>query len=313
MEHLLKDFLQVTERAAVATLPWIGKGNKIEADQAATTSMRENLKQIEMQGVIVIGEGEIDEAPMLFIGEKVGNGNGEAVDIAVDPIDGTTPVSEGNDNGIAVIAAAPKGTLLHAPDMYMEKLAVGPEAVGKIDIDAPLIENLHQVAKAKGKKISEMNVFVQDRPRHEEAVRIMREAGATVHLFRDGDVLRAITPSMKDMDMDMFYNIGGAPEGVLSAVAIKCLGGEMQAKLSFRNEEEYDRCLKMGIKNPKAALKHHQLVASNQGIFVATAITDTLFLKGIRDDNDELVTETLVIDGMTKEWKKIKTDQFVNV
>lgn len=303
----------MTEKAAVATLPWIGKGRKEDADQAATTSMRENLKQVDMQGKVVIGEGEIDEAPMLYIGEEVGNGAGMTVDIAVDPIDGTTPVSQGENNGIAVIAAAPGGTLLHAPDMYMEKLAVGPEAAGVIDIDAPLIENLYRVAQAKGKKISEMNVFVQERPRHEEAVRVMREAGAKVHLFRDGDVLRAISPSIGNMDMDLFYNIGGAPEGVLSAVAIKCLGGEMQARLSFRNETEMERCIKMGIKNPRAALRHHDLVDSDQGIFVATAITETLFLNGVRNDTEGLLTETLVIDGTTKSWKTVETNHLVTV
>ncbi|MUK87691.1 class II fructose-bisphosphatase [Ornithinibacillus sp. L9] len=313
MEHLLKGFLNVTEKATVATLPWVGKGDKNEADRAAVTSMRENLRQLDMQGVIVIGEGEIDEAPMLYIGEKVGNGEGTAVDIAVDPIDGTTPTSAGKDNGIAVIAAAPKGSLLHAPDMYMEKLAVGPEAAGRIDIEAPLVDNLYHVAKAKGKKMSEMNIFVQERPRHEEAVRIMKEAGATVHLFRDGDVIRAITPSMGNMDMDMFYNIGGAPEGVLSAVAINCLGGEMQARLSFRNDEEYDRCLKMGLDNPKAALRHDQLVSSEQGLFIATAITNTLFLKGANEDEDGLVTESLVIDGTTNAWRKVATNHLVTV
>jgi fructose-1,6-bisphosphatase II len=307
MNHLIKDFLKVTEEAAIQTLPWVGSGNKNGADQAATTSMRNNLNQIEMQGVIVIGEGEIDEAPMLYIDEQVGTGTGSKLDIAVDPIDGTTPAAKGKDNAICVIAAAPEGTLLHAPDMYMEKMVVGKEASGVIDLDAPLLDNLIAVAKAKNKKVSELCVITQDRPRHDDAVRIMRENGVTVELFQDGDVLKSLLPCVKPDEYDMLYNIGGAPEGVLSAVAIKCLGGEMQARLAFRNKEEYDRCMRMGLENPKAVLRHDQLAGAEQGLFVATAITDTEFLKGIQENSSNVKTQSLVIDDKTRQLNVVES------
>lgn len=306
MHDLLSDFLNVTEKAAIKTLPWVGKGNKNAADQAATTSMRENLNQMEMNGVIVIGEGEIDEAPMLFIDEKVGNGHGLELDIAVDPIDGTTATAAGEKHSIAVIAAAPKGSLLHAPDMYMEKIAVGPEAVGKIKIEAPLIDNLNAVAKAKNKQLHEMHVLVQDRPRHHQAIQQMRDAGVKVNLFKDGDILQSLLPCIRSDEIDMLYNIGGAPEGVLAAVAIKCLGGEMQARLSFRKNEEYERCLKMGMSDPKTPLRHHQLVGSEQGLFIATAITDTVLLKGIQQESTKIKTQSLVINHTNNHYQIVE-------
>ncbi|SHG89069.1 class II fructose-bisphosphatase [Ornithinibacillus halophilus] len=311
MHHLLKDFLKVTEEAAVKTIPWVGSGDKNSADDAATTSMRENLNQIEMNSIIAIGEGELDEAPMLYINEEVGTGLGVELDIAVDPIDGTTPTAAGEDNGITVIAAAPKGTLLHAPDMYMEKLVVGPEAVGKINIDAPLMENVRAVALAKGKQVDELQVVVQERPRHEEAIAKMREAGVTVHLFKDGDVLQSLRPCIHGNDIDMFYNIGGAPEGVLSSVAIKSLGGEMQGRLVVRNQEEKKRCVAMGVKNPTAALRHHDLIASEQGMFIATAITNTLYLKGIQEDSTHYQTESLVVSSLTNDYQIVKSNHRV--
>ncbi|WP_047983626.1 class II fructose-bisphosphatase [Ornithinibacillus californiensis] len=307
MNHLLNGFLKVTEEAAIQTLPWVGRGDKIAADQAATTAMRNQLNQIEMDSVIVIGEGEIDEAPMLYIDEKVGKGTGPKLDIAVDPIDGTTPTVAGKDNGIAVIAAAPRGTLLHAPDMYMEKMIVGKEAKGVIDLEAPLLHNLKAVAEAKNKRLDQLCVVIQDRPRHDEAIQIMRENGVNVEIFQDGDVLKSLLPSINPEEYDMLYNVGGAPEGVLAAVAVKCLGGEMQARLAFRNEKEYERCLAMGLSNPKTVLRHKDLVASEQGLFIATAITDTLFLKGVKKESSQIRTQSLVIDHTTQESKVIES------
>ncbi|MFS0673964.1 class II fructose-bisphosphatase [Ornithinibacillus sp. 179-J 7C1 HS] len=307
MYHLLSDFLKVTEEAAIQALPWVGSGDKNGADQAATSAMRNQLNQMKMNSVVVIGEGEIDEAPMLYINEKVGKGYGEELDIAVDPIDGTTPTVEGKDNGIAVIAAAPRGSLLHAPDMYMEKMVVGKEASGVIDLEAPLLQNLKAVAKVKNKRLDELTVLIQDRPRHADAIRIMRDNGVTVELFQDGDILKALLPCMKPDKYDMLYNIGGAPEGVLSAVAVKCLGGEMQARLKFRNEEEYNRCLGMGFADPKATLQHQDLMASEEGLFVATAITNTVFLKGIKMESTKYRTQSLVIDNGMKDFKIVES------
>lgn len=307
MHHLIKEFLKVTEEAAIETLPWIGSGSKNGADQAATTTMRNQLNEINMQGVIVIGEGEIDEAPMLYIGEKVGTGYGNVLDIAVDPIDGTTPAAAGKDNAITVIAAAPHGTLLHAPDMYMEKMVVGKEAKGVIDLNAPLLHNLRAIAKAKQKKVSELRILIQDRPRHDEAIYIMRQNGVTVELFQDGDVLKSLLPCVKPEEYDMLYNIGGAPEGVLSAVAIKCLDGEMQARLVFRNQEEYKRCIQMGLEEPRKVLRHHDIVKSEQGIFVATAITNTEFVNGIQQEKSNLVTESIMVDHITKKLQVIES------
>src|SRR5690625_1580763 len=217
MQSLLLDFLKVTESAAVAAKPWVGSGNKIAADAAATNAMRENLNKMKMHSTVVIGEGEIDEAPMLYIGEKLGEGGSHEVDIVVDPIEGTTPTVNGQEHAITVIAAAPKGTLLHAPDMYMKKLAVGPKAKGKIDVDAPIEENIQAVAKANGKDITALNVLIQDRPRHTEYIDRIRKIGAKVQLFNDGDVIYATATCTERLGVDMFFGIGGAPEGVLGS------------------------------------------------------------------------------------------------
>jgi fructose-1,6-bisphosphatase II len=282
MKHLMMEFVSVTEAAALASVPWIGRGMKNEADASATNAMRMKLNQIKMDAVIVIGEGELDEAPMLYIGERVGMGTGAKLDIAVDPLEGTVLVATGKRDSIAVIAAAPAGCLLHAPDMYMEKIAVGPRAAGKIDIDAPLLENMKIVAAANGKNLSELNVMVQDRERHSEIIRRIQESGARVQLFSDGDVTFTIATALEGTGIDMMVGIGGAPEGVVSAVALKCLGGEMQGRLLPSNEEEYNRCLSMGISNPTHILRMDQLVKSDECIFVATGITESVLIRGVR-------------------------------
>ncbi|ASK63923.1 fructose-bisphosphatase class II [Virgibacillus phasianinus] len=308
MKSIELDFLKVAESAAIAAIPWIGSGNKIEADGAATQAMREKLNEIGMDGRIVIGEGEIDEAPMLFIGEKLGKGGLPKIDIAVDPIEGTTPTVNGQKNAMTVIAAAPRGTLLHAPDMYMMKLAVGPSAKGNIDIDAPLSENLTKVAEAKGKKVNDLNVFVQDRQRHQKYIETIRGMGAKVHLFQDGDVIYATATCLEHLDVDMFLGIGGAPEGVLGAVAMKGLGGEMQAKLLPRDDAEYERCKNMGLNDPEAVLPHSKLVSTNECIFVATGITENLFLKGIQSCPNYHLTQSILINGKERQYRIVESE-----
>lgn len=307
MQSLLFDFLRVTELAAIASKPWVGSGDKISADGAATKAMREQLNNMNMDGTVVIGEGEIDEAPMLYIGEKVGLGT-FAVDIAVDPIEGTTPTVNGQPNAITVIAAAPRGALLHAPDMYMKKIVVGPKAKGVIDIEATLELNISRVADAIGKKIEDLNILIQDRPRHQEYIDKIRNIGANVNLFSDGDVIYAAATCMEDLDIDMFYGIGGAPEGVLGAVASRCLGGEMQAKLMPRNEDEIRRCNEMGIYETEEPLRHQQLVSTDDCIFSATGITSNLFLKGIQCKNEHYITHSVLADGKSKQLRYIESN-----
>ncbi|WP_071393387.1 class II fructose-bisphosphatase [Bacillus tuaregi] len=307
MQSLLLDIVKVTESAAIAALPWIGSGDKMAADGAGTNAMRASLNRLRMNGTVVIGEGEIDEAPMLFIGEKVGAGNGLEVDIAVDPIEGTNPTVNGQSNASAVIAVAPKGTLLHAPDMYMEKIAVGPKAKGKIDIEAPLLDNIQAVAKASGKDVRELTILIQDRPRHQEYIDIIRGCGAKVHLFNDGDVTYTAATCIENLNIDMFLGIGGAPEGVLGAVAVKGLGGEMQAKLLPFDEEEFNRCKKMGILHPTKPLRHEQLISSEDCIFAATGITDNLYLNGIKKESNQYVTHSILIYGIEQRVRYIES------
>ena len=228
MERSLSmELVRVTEAAAVSAARWMGRGLKNEADDAATTAMRTVFDTIPMQGVVVIGEGEMDEAPMLYIGEELGTGIGPAVDVAVDPVEGTNIVASGGWNALAVLAIADKGNLLHAPDMYMKKIAVGPEAVGMIDIDASVTDNLRAVAKAKNKDITDVVATILNRDRHSKIVEEIRAAGARIKLINDGDVAGAINTAFDDTGVDILFGLGGAPEGVIAAVGLKCLGGEI--------------------------------------------------------------------------------------
>ncbi len=294
---LLMDFLAVSQKAAIASQPWIGRNNKIEADRAGTTAMREAMNGIHMYGRIVIGEGEMDEAPMLYINEVLGTGNGPHVDIAVDPVEGTTLMAHGQANSLAVIAVGERGSLLHAPDMYMKKIAVGPKAKGCIDIEKSLTENMRAVAEALGKEITDLNIMIQDRPRHEVLIHEVIEAGASVKLFSDVDITGAIATAIDDIDVDMLVGTGGAPEGVISATALKCLGGDFQGKLIPQNEEEYTRCLKMGITDPEKPLTLDDIVKSDDCFFVATGITGGTLLKGVRAQNGALKTHSLFTIG----------------
>ena len=234
--NLALELVRVTEAAALACGRWVGKGNKIAADAAATNAMRRALESVGISGTVVIGEGEMDEAPMLFIGEKVGKGSPPEVDIAVDPLEGTNICAKGMNGSIATIALAPRGGFLHAPDMYMAKIAVGPSAKGVIDIDASPTENLRRVAEAKACYVEDLTVVILDRPRHEKMVAEIRKAGARIHLISDGDVAPAIAAAVEGSGVDMLLGIGGAPEGVLAAAALKCMGGDLQGRLTFMSE-----------------------------------------------------------------------------
>ncbi|WP_067727593.1 class II fructose-bisphosphatase [Oceanobacillus damuensis] len=295
---LSMDFLDVVQQAAIAAYPWKGKGNKIQADDAGTEAMRNRLNRIDMKASIVIGEGEMDEAPMLYIGERVGTGFGPEIDIAVDPVDGTTALSKGKNNSIAVIAAAVGGSLLHAPDMYMKKLAVGPKAKGAIDINLSLTENMYSVAEALGKDVKELTVMIQDRPRHDHFVKEVLELGASVRLFTDGDITSSLTTAIDGIDVDILVGTGGAPEGVIAATALKCLGGDFQGKLAPQNKAEIDRCIKMGIPNPDKVLTLDDIVRSDECLFAAAAISDEHIMKGVRkQENGLIVTQSFLAIG----------------
>lgn len=305
MQSLILEFLKVTESAAIAAMPWVGSGDKYAADDAATNAMRKHLGQMKMDGTVVIGEGEIDEAPMLYIGEKLGLGGSHEIDIAVDPIDGTTPTVNGQSNAITVLAAARKGTLLHAPDMYMNKIVVGPKAKGKVHLDASIKENIEAVASATGKRVQDIQVLIQNRPRHEEYMEEIRATGAKVKLFDDGDVIFAAATCMEEFGADIFMGIGGAPEGVLAAVAVKSLGGEMQAKLLPRNDEERNRCEAMGIADVDRVLTEDQLVATDDCVLIATAITDNLMMQGIEEGPSGYITHSILVDGREQQLRHI--------
>ena len=295
MERSLSmELVRVTEAAAIASARWMGRGLKIEADDAATTAMRTVFDTIPMKGVVVIGEGEMDEAPMLYIGEELGTGIGPEVDVAVDPLEGTNIVAAGGWNALAVLAIADRGNLLNAPDMYMDKIAVGPESVGKIDINAPVIDNLRAVAKAKNKDIEDVVATLLNRERHAGLIQEIRDAGARIKLINDGDVAGAINTAFDETGVDILFGIGGAPEGVIAAVGLKCLGGELQGKLMPQNEEEKQRCLDMGIDVDKV-LMMDDLVKGDDAIFAATGVTDGELLRGVQLKGGFAESHTLVM------------------
>ncbi|MGA9173553.1 MAG: class II fructose-bisphosphatase [Thermoactinomyces sp.] len=296
---LTMEIVRVTEAAAIASARWMGFGKKDEADSAATEAMRKVFDTIPMRGTVVIGEGEMDEAPMLYIGERLGLGYLPEVDVAVDPLEGTNIVAKGLWNAISVVAVANRGCLLHAPDMYMEKIAVGPKAVGKVDIDAPVEDNLKAVAKASGKDIEDLVAVVLDRPRHAKLIEDIRKAGARIKLIPDGDVAAAIHTAFPDTGVDILFGSGGAPEGVLAAVALKCLGGEIQGRLLPEDEEQFKRCVRMGIENPTKVLRMEDLVKGDDAIFAATGVTDGELLKGVRYKGNLAQTHSVVMRAKT--------------
>ncbi len=291
---LSMELVRVTEAAALASARWMGRGKKDEADGAATTAMRDVFDTIPMKGTVVIGEGEMDEAPMLYIGEKLGNGYGPRVDIAVDPLEGTNIVASGGWNALAVLAVSDTGNLLHAPDMYMEKIAVGPEAVGLVDINASVLDNLKAVAKAKNKDIEDVVATVLNRPRHAHIIEQLRAAGARIKLINDGDVAGAINTAFDQTGVDILFGSGGAPEGVIAAVALKCLGGELIGKLLPQNDQELERCIRMGL-NVNKVLQMEDLVRGDDAIFAATGVTDGELLKGVQFKGAFGSTQSLVM------------------
>ncbi|AMM95182.1 class II fructose-bisphosphatase [Peribacillus simplex] len=295
MERSLSmELVRVTEAAALNSARWMGRGMKDEADDAATTAMRDVFNTIPMQGTVVIGEGEMDEAPMLYIGEKLGTGLGPLVDVAVDPLEGTNIVASGGWNALAVLAIADKGNLLHAPDMYMDKIAVGPEAVGQIDINASVLDNLKAVAKAKNKDIQDVVATVLNRDRHSKIIHELREAGARIKLINDGDVAGAINTAFDLTGVDILFGSGGAPEGVIAAVALKCLGGEIQGKLIPQSDEEVERCVKMGLDLGRV-LRMEDLVRGDDAIFAATGVTDGELLRGVQFKGNYGETQSVVM------------------
>lgn len=309
--QLTLDIARVTEAAAISSATWFGKGKKNDADEAATTAMRNVFDTIPMEGVVVIGEGEMDEAPMLYIGEKLGSGNGPKVDIAVDPLEGTNIVATGSANALAVVAIAERGQLLHAPDMYMHKIAVGQEAVGQVDINASVADNLRAVAKAKNKDIEDVVATVLLRDRHAKLIEDIREAGARIKLITDGDVAAAINTAYAGTDVDILFGQGGAPEGVLAAVAMKCLGGELIGKLAPQTEEEINRCKTMGIANIEQVFRTDDLVKGDDAIFAATGVTNGELVKGVHFSKNYIETETLIMSAKSGTIRKIATQHNV--
>ena len=318
------EFSRVTEAAALAAYTWLGRGNKNAADDAAVKAMRYMLNLIHMDAEIVIGEGEIDEAPMLYIGEKVGSGLGELVSIAVDPIDGTRMTAMGQSNAISVLAAGGKNTFLKAPDMYMEKLVVGSNVKGIIDLNLPLEQNLRRIASKLGKSLSDLTVMVLAKPRHDAVIKQIHNLGAKVLAIPDGDVVGSVLCCLPDAEVDLLYGIGGAPEGVAAAAAIRALGGDMQARLIPRNEvksdteenkkiaaNEIQRCAALGIK-VNEVLKLEDLVRDDNLVFTATGITNGDLLKGISRKGNLASTETILIRGKSRTIRKIQSIHYLD-
>ncbi|HHQ6625950.1 TPA: class II fructose-bisphosphatase [Serratia fonticola] len=322
--ELAIEFSRVTEAAALAGYKWLGRGDKNAADGAAVNAMRIMLNRVDIDGRIVIGEGEIDEAPMLYIGENVGTGLGDAVDIAVDPIEGTRMTAMGQSNALAVLAVGDRGTFLHAPDMYMEKLVVGPQARGVIDLNLPLATNLNNIAACLGKPLTELTVITLAKPRHDAVIAEMQQLGVKVFAIPDGDVAASILTCMPESEVDVMYGIGGAPEGVISAAVIRALDGDMQARLLTRHqvkgdnednrrigEQELARCKEMGIEAGKV-LVLDEMARNDNVIFAATGITKGDLLEGISRKGNMATTETLLIRGKSRTIRRIRSTHYLD-
>ena len=296
---------RVSEAAALASAKLIGRGDEKAADQAAVDAMRRQLNLLDIDGVVVIGEGERDEAPMLYIGEKVGRG-GPAVDIALDPLEGTTLTAKAMSNALTVMAWAPKGTLLNAPDTYMDKIACGPGyPAGLIDLDASPAENVQALAKVRGVDASQITVCVLDRPRHGEIIARLREAGARVHLITDGDVAGVINTADPETGIDLYLGQGGAPEGVLACAALKCVGGQFQGRLVFRNADERMRAERCGITELDKKYDLHEMVRAD-AIFAATGVTKGVLLDGVRLKDGFVHTHSMVMNSFTRTVREVR-------
>jgi fructose-1,6-bisphosphatase II / sedoheptulose-1,7-bisphosphatase len=306
LERILSmEIVRVTERAAVSSARLRGHGKDKASDQAAVDAMRRELNKLPIDGTVVIGEGEMDEAPMLFIGEQVGTRHGPKVDIAVDPLEGTTLCAKNMPGAIATLAMADAGTLLHAPDCYMEKIAIGPGyPKGVIDLDAPADENIVSLARAKGVKPSEITAILLDRPRHADLIAAVRKTGAAVALISDGDVAGVIHCADPKTGIDIYLGIGGAPEGVLAAAALRCIGGQMQTRLVINTEELRERTLKMGIKDPKKKYEIEDMVRGDC-LFAATGVTTGAMLAGVRFNKETIETETVVMRSKTGTVRRV--------
>jgi fructose-1,6-bisphosphatase II len=304
--NLALELVRVTEAAALAAGRFMGRGDKEAADQAAVNAMRTVLQTVDMNGVIVIGEGEKDNAPMLYNGENVGNGSGQDFDVAVDPIDGTRPLAFGRSNSLATVAIAPRGSMFDpGPFVYMNKLAVGPEAKGKIDIERPLTENLKAIAKAMHKDVEDLTTIILDRDRHVDMIAEIRKAGARIRQIPDGDVAAALMTAWPGSGVDVLIGIGGTPEGVLAACALRAMGGEIQGKLYARDEAELRRGRESGYDFDKI-LTMDDLVSSEDVFFTATGITDGELLKGVHYFGHGASTDSLVVRGLTGTVRQIK-------
>ncbi len=307
--HLSLEFLRVVEEAAVAAARTMGLGDRHKADDVAVQAMRRVMDKVPMDGTIVIGEGERDEAPMLFIGEKVGAAQHEksmrypAVDIAVDPLEGTNLCATGSPNAIAVLAASEKGGLLHAPDLYMEKIVVGPSCKGAVELDAPVIENLRAIAKRLDRDIEDLVVIVLDRPRHEKLINDIRAAGARIRLIGDGDLSAGISAAVLGAGVHAVMGTGGAPEGVLTAAALRCLNGQILARLVVSKREHEERLAKMGVKDLKRIYDTEDLAPGKKIIFACTGVTDGNLLRGVRFFGEGIRTHSLV---MTLDHRQVR-------
>ncbi|MBI2343362.1 MAG: class II fructose-bisphosphatase [Deltaproteobacteria bacterium] len=296
--NLALELVRVTEAGAIAAARWMGRGDETHADEVAVNAIRSWLGRVDIRGTIVIGEGERDEAPMLYIGESVGTGNGPELDIAVDPLEGTTVTARGDNNAMSVIAAAEKGGFLNAPDTYMEKIAVGPIGKGKVGLEYSPTDNLRRLAEAKSCRVEDLTVIILDRPRHEALIGEVRQAGARIKLIRDGDVSAAIATCRPNSGVDILMGTGGAPEGVLAAAALRCFGGEIEGRLKFRNEGEKARAQKMGITD-FSRIYQIQDLARGPVLFAATGVTQGDYLKGVVFFGGGCQTHSVVLRSYT--------------
>ncbi len=310
--NLALELVRVTEAAAMAAARWVGRGDKNGADGAAVNAMRMLVQSVSMHGIVVIGEGEKDDAPMLFNGEQVGDGTGAEVDVAVDPIDGTTLCAKGMPNALSVLAVSERGTMYDPSAVfYMEKLVTGPESAGVVDIEAPVADNLAKIAKAKGDRIEDLTVVILDRPRHEAMVQEIRSAGARIKFITDGDVAGAIMATRHGTGVDLLLGIGGTPEGVISACAIKCLGGVIQGKLWPRDEAERQLALDAGHDLTRV-LTTDDLVTSDNVFFVATGLTDGELLEGVRYVGGKATTHSIVMRGKSGTIREVKSEHWIS-
>ena len=305
--NLALEFVRVTELAAIESARWMGRGDEKSADQAAVDAMRKMLDTVACDATVVIGEGERDEAPMLYIGEKVGSGQGPELEIALDPLEGTTICANGGHNAISVMAIGKKDQLLHAPDIYMKKIAVGPEGVGAIDINDTATNNLKRLAQRKSCDMSDLTVVILDRPRHEDLIREVRQTGARIYLIGDGDVSAAIATALPGTGIDMLLGTGGAPEGVIAAAAMRCIKGDFQGVLVPRDDEDIERAKKMGITDINKVFTMNEL-ASGDVMFVATGVTDGSLLKGVQFKPWGAITHSLVMRSKSGTLRHIQAE-----